>query len=340
MTILERIQANDWKLEYITLAFTAVFVILFKLGDFYNQWLVTNYLKALKGVFTKNFAQYGVSSDGSLYVKDSSESYSSYATGRANIAKVDLTFRLAPRHNSFVWILETLLSIFTESVQAPTDRVDIVITPSAEYDNFILAIVSKLGMNDFRKFNYYLSLTKTSDSARLPESFVFMSEAAEFQDKTLTEELRQSLKLDTASFLRFIAITDQPTEKPATIPECQPVRRIVVSTKLVTGSDQLAQISKVLNSVFNLVDHLATKKILFKPEALKKIVKTREVEISKIKKIDEEIKAEKLAEEQAKLKKQEQARLRNLSSAEQEKLEKKALEKKQRKAQRKQKLRM
>lgn len=331
--------AYDWKFEYITLGFTFAFVLLFKVGDYYNERKVSKFLQAQSEVFTKNFAQFGVSPT-STYVKDLSEAFSAYATGRQNIAKVDFTFKLAPRHNAFVWILESILGYFTGSVPIPHDRVDIVITPSAAYDNFINAVVSKLGMNDFRKFNYFLSLTKTSDSSKLPESFVFMSEANEFQDKLLTEELRQSLKVGMASFLRFIAFTDQPIEKPTSIPLCQPRRKIIISSKLVTSSEELAQLSKVVNAVFKIVDKLAAKEILFEASTLKKVVKTRENEISKIKRVEEEVRAEIKAEEQAKIKREEQAKLRTLSAAEQEKLEKKNLEKQQKKMMKKQKVRM
>lgn len=339
MTLFQRIKAHDWKLEYMTIGFTLAFIVLFKIGDYLNERKVTTFLNSQKELFFKNFAQFGVSPD-ATYIKDLSEAYSSYASGRENIAKVDITFKLKPRHNTFVWLLESGLSFFTESVASPQDRVDIVITPSIEYDNFITAIVSKIGMNDFRKFNYFLSLTKTSDSNKLPESFVFMSEAAEFQEKTLTEPLREALKLESASFLRYIAFTDQAVEKPATLSGFQPQRRIIVSSHLVGGKQQLQQITDVLAALFALVDDLASKKIEFKVEALRKIVKTREVEIAKFRKIEEEIKAEIKAEEDAKLKKEERDRVRKLSPAEQEKIEKKALEKQRKKAMKKQKVRM
>ena len=74
---------------------------------------------------------------------------------------------------------------FTGNVVAPEDKAEIIITPLAQYDNFISAVVSKLGMNDARKFNYFLSLCKTTDSPNLPESFVYMSETNEFQEKSL-----------------------------------------------------------------------------------------------------------------------------------------------------------
>lgn len=341
MSMIERFKLNSWKLEMVTLGFTIVFVILFKLGDYYNKNLVTKYLNGLSAVFTENFFQYGVNKD-TLYVKDSSENYSSYATGRINIAKVNITFRLKPRHNPFVLLLETVFGYFTESVPAPTDKVEIVITPSndVEYDNFIQAIVSKIGMNDFRKFNYFLSLTRTTDSSLIPQSFVYMSEVNEIQEKLITSELRDSLTLEAASFLKFIAFTDQSSEKPEAIKDLLPRRKIVITTDLIGNKEYLSQLSSILSAVFSIVDKLANKSITFKPETLKKIVKTREIEVAKIQKLFDDAKEQELAEERAKVKQQEKDKLRSLSRDEQIKLEKKALEKKQRKQQKKNRVKM
>lgn len=341
MGLVNRIKISDWRLELITLSTILVFCVLFKIGDLYNQRKVKAYLSGVSEVFTNNFFQFGVAPD-KLYVKDSAENYSSYASGRVNIAKVNLEFRLKPRHNLFVLLLETVMSFFTSNVQAPTDRVDIIITPSsdADYDNFISAIVSKIGMNEFRKFNYFLSLTKTTDSDLLPQSFVFMSESSEFQEKLLSPEIKDALTLESASWLKYVAFTDQSIERPASLREYSPLRRIIIATDVATSSAQTKQISEVLSGVFNLVDKLVAKEITFKSETLRKVVRTRENELAKWKRIEDEIKQEKLAEEKAKLKREERLRNRDLSEAEQIKLEKKAAEKRQRKAAKKQRVRM
>lgn len=339
MSIFQRILVNDWKLELITIAFTLSFVVLFKIGDWYNTKLVTSFLAGINDTLSKNFYQVGTSKT-ELYIKDSCENFSSYATGRENIAKVNIDFKLRPRNNIFVWVIEGIMSYFTEFVQKPIDKVDIVIYPNFQYDNFISAIVSKLGMNDFRKFNYFLSLTKTSDSSKLPESFVFMSEGSEFQDKILTDELVNSLDIESASYIRYLSFTDQPTEKPETPEQCEPFRRVVISLKLSNSKAHLEQISKTLEAVFEIIDDIAAKKITFKPEALKKVAKTREAELSKILKAIELEKQEIETEEKARLKKEERDRIRKLSPEEQAKLEKKEMEKKQKKLQKKQKVRM
>lgn len=339
MGIWGRIKVNDWTLEYITLAFTAIFIVCFKIGDIYNNRLVVKFLDGVKDTMESNFFQYGTSKD-DLYIKDNAENYSSYATGRTNIARVRMDFKLRPRHNIFVWFLEGVMSFFTEAVQKPIDKVDIVITPSVAYDNFIVGIVSKLGMNIFRKFNYFLSLTKTQDSPNLPESFVFMSEGNEFQEKVMTNELAESLTLQSADYIRYISFTDQATERPEKPEGFAPFRRVIVSLKLSSSKDDLKQISNTLENIFGIIDDLASKKITFKADSLKKVAKTREVELAKVVKAEELAKQEEQAEEQARLKKEERDRVRNLSTEEQIKLEKKEMEKKQKKAQKKQKVRM
>lgn len=338
MTVFQRFQLNDWRLELFTLVFTLLFVVSYKVGDLINQGKVNKFIAGVKGVFQENFYQFGVNSK-NLFVKDSSENFSSYATGRENIQRAYLTFKLIPRHNIFLWVMESIFSFFTESVPAPQDRVDIVLFPSADYENFISAIVSKLGMNEYRKLNYFLSLTKTTDSALLPESFVLMSEANEFHEKTLTEKLASSLELSMASFLRFIAFTDQPNEKPESIRDLVPRRRVIISLNLPTGKQELEQLSNVLSAVFDVVDKLGDKDIVFRQEASKKIVRNRELEVKKIEKLQEEVELQKAADEKAKLKRQERENARKLSRDEQLKAEKKAQEKKQRKLQKKMKIR-
>lgn len=338
MSLWQRLKLSDWRLELFTLVFIAVYIILYKAGDWYNGALVNSFLGGLRGVFEENFFQYGVG-DGKLYVKDNCESYSSYATGRENIASVNVVIRLAPRQNIFIWIMELLLGYFTDSVPAPKDRAEIVLTPSVDYENFIAAVVSKLGMSEYRKLNYYLSLTRTADNAKLPESFVQMGEVAEFLEKTLTDKFASSFKFSMASFVRFVAFTDQPIERPETIRDLLPRRRVVISVNLVSGKEELAQLSELLSSVFEVVDQIADKTIAFKVDASRKVVKNREIEVNKIKKAQEAEKQAALAEEKAKLRREEREKLRNLSRDEQLKAEKKALEKKQRRAQKKSRMR-
>lgn len=338
MSLLQRISLQNWTIEYVTILSIVGYIVLYLLGSWYNKSITHKYLTLLTPYFSKTFYQYGILRD-QLYIKDVSDHYTSYATGRTNIAKVGISVQLQPRHNLFLWVTETILSFFFDSIKTPEDTVLFEIIPFNQYDNFIFAIVSKLGMDKARKLCYYLSLTRTSDSSKLPESFVFMSEANELQEKLFTKELESALDLSSASYIKSIAFTDQPHDRPEKILDLKPIRRVVIQTKLVTGDDQLARIGKVLEAIFNVVDRLSTQEISIKPETSKKIVKTREVEIGKLKKIEEDEKQEKLADEKAKQRKAEREKLRKLSPEEQEKLEKKAAEKKQKKMLKKQRMR-
>lgn len=335
MSLLDRVLLNDWRIEMFSLGFTLVFVLLYKWGDLYNTKLASSFLNGLSPVMQKNFFQYGVSPT-ELYKKDLSESFASYLSGRQNIERVNIRVLLKPRHNLFMWILETLLSFFSKMVEKPCDRAEIFIYPSVVYDNFIAAIVNKEGMNDARQDNYYLSLTKTSDSANLPNAFVYMSEASEFYEKVFDGDLL--LKLD-ASVLKYVAITDQPIERAEEISQLEPRRRIIVLLNITNDKQKLSQLGEFMDSLFDVIDALAAKKIAFRPELLRKVLKTREGEVAKLQKVIDDARKEELAQERAKQKKGGKKRS-ELSDAEQAKLEKKALEKKQRKQMKKLRVKM
>lgn len=341
MGLWNRLKLMSWNIELLAIGAILIYTFLFKIGDIYNRRKVTSFLNSLNDVFKKNFFQYGVS-ENSLFVKDSPENYASYATGRINIDKVNISIRLQPRQNIFIWLFENVFSFFLDSIEKSEDVADFTITTSSDvtYDNFIAAIVSKAGMNNFRNANYFLSLTKTTDSPKLPQSFVFMSETQEFLDKILTDVLRHSLTPESASYLRYIAFTDQQEEKPKTISQCRPQRRVVLSTFIPKNCDQSTQLSVIVGELFRIIDLLNTKKITFKPESLRKVLKTRESELAKIQKLIDEGKQELLNSEKAKLKRDEIEKTRHISREEQIKLEKKAQEKKQRKLQKKQKVKM
>lgn len=116
MTVWQRLQIRDWRLEIFTMGFIAIFVFLFKAGDLYNKSKVTGFLSGISEVMNKQFYQFGVSPN-QLYIKDSSENYSSYATGRVNIASVQINFTLVPRYNVFLWILESGFHSFLQMLK-------------------------------------------------------------------------------------------------------------------------------------------------------------------------------------------------------------------------------
>ncbi|GMF50790.1 unnamed protein product [[Candida] boidinii] len=104
------------------------------------------------------------------------------------------------------------------------------------------------------------------------------------------------------------------------------------------GDSQLKASVKLVKYVIGYIDFIV-EKAAFRPELTRRIKKTRDAEIAKLKKIAEDAKKEELEakriEEQKKLR-EEQSKL---SPEEQKKIEKKQQEKKQRKLEKKQRVR-
>ncbi|CAN3372602.1 hypothetical protein DIURU_004904 [Diutina rugosa] len=338
MSFAGRVKAQNWSLELVTSVMVASFVGAYILGNWYNTKKANNFFNGLKGVLNENFAQVGVSPDPKApqLEKDTPEQFTGYATGRENIASVAFQFTLQARQNFLVWFFEFVLSFFFPSIPKPEDTCEITIYPSQQYDNFIAGIVNKNGMNDHRQKNFYLSLTTTNDSSLLPVEFVYMTEVNELAERITTDKIKNNL----FKSLRYVAFTDLPVSKPEEIADLIPRRRIVVSVDITSDKAQLAQLSELLEGLFEVVDGLAANEIKIRPETLKKIVKTRDNEVNKIRKLlDEDRELRKQEEAAQKLREEAEAR-RRLSPQEQLKLEKKEQEKKRKKMLKKQQQRV
>ncbi|CDK25088.1 unnamed protein product [Kuraishia capsulata CBS 1993] len=340
MTILERIVHYDWKIELLALGLIVSYVVLYLIGSKYNDSKAKNWIAASAKVLDEQFALVGVASN-KLYIKDDGEHYAFYASGRLNVASFTAKIKLCARHNLFVWGMETVLSFFLESIDYPEDTVTVTIDldaeASAKCESFIWSVVSKDNMNKYRSDNYFLSLTKTVESPKLPIEYVFMAENAETTDVMYKESYKDVLK-DSASFLQFLAVTDLPVIKPETLEEAQPKKKVILSIKLPKSKKDLEAYDRLLKLTLKLVDY-AVSNTSFRLETSRKIKKTRETEISKIKKILDERKKEELDEKKIEEKKKLRENFSKLSLEEQKKLEKKQNEKKQRKMANKQKVR-
>ncbi|ODQ82487.1 hypothetical protein BABINDRAFT_5446 [Babjeviella inositovora NRRL Y-12698] len=334
-SFLERVTLYDWRIESFTVTFTVVFVGLFFFGNRYNQSLVTTWLEKHRALLQAQFFQVGVHRD-ELYVRDDAENYSSYATGRANIAALNIQFRLKPRHNVFIFVIETIMSYFVDAVPTPLDRVEIKITPGpdANVDAFIWALVSKNGMNDHRAHNYFLSLTRTTESTDLPQEYVYMSESPEFN--TLAAGLKKVLP-GASRFFRFLAVTDQAQERPQALVDLVSQPKIVLSMTVPTSQKDLDASVELLGATLSLADTLASKEGKFRADVLKKILKTRDNEVAKILKIQEDIKNEELTDKRIREKREARDKLKQLSPEEQAKHEEKERKKEEKKMKKKQK---
>jgi hypothetical protein len=156
--------------------------------------------------------------------------YTTYATGRQNVAYLYVQISLYKRYNPLVWFGEAALSFLFDSVTAPVERVESTLYPfdgkektfvqnpeggvkDSSYDNFVWAIVHKDKMKQLRDDRYDLSLTATRDNAKLPDFVTVMTESAEISDALLTPELMKTVA-EAGEDLEALIITDQPIDAP------------------------------------------------------------------------------------------------------------------------------
>ena len=156
--------------------------------------------------------------------------YFTYATGRQNVAHLDVKLTLYKRFNPFIWFAETAASFFFDSIATPVERVEATayvfdgkekaLTPNgassgkdSTFDGFVFAVVHKDKMKQLRDDRYDISLTSTRDHQKLPEWATVMSESAEITEAMLTSELVKAIE-DCGEDLEALIISDQPIEAP------------------------------------------------------------------------------------------------------------------------------
>ncbi|AWU74922.1 uncharacterized protein C5L36_0B01860 [Pichia kudriavzevii] len=338
MGIVQRLKLYSWKIELFAIAAISIYYLVYKLGAGYNEKVALNFINSILPTLKENFYQVGVT-ETQLFAKDDDQNYTLYASGRTKIQSMTAKIQLQTRQNLSMWAMEAVVGYFFQSVPAPHDIVTIEFKfdeeTSDKFDNFIWAIVTKDKMDKFRTENYFLSLTKTSESPKLPLQFVFMNEVPEMNDVLFTKKLSDALK-DNLDTLKFIAITDQPSEKPVKISELKPTKKVVLQFSISNNAKSIESIKNFFNYVLNDYLDLVANRSVFRPELTRKVKKTRENEYNKLKRILDDIKREELnnkkIEEQRKLKE-------SMTPEEQQKLAKKQQERKQRKMLNRQKVR-
>ena len=158
-----------------------------------------------------------------------------YATGRQNVAFLDITLKLPRRYNPITYVMEYIFSFFFESWETPSEKCEALLytfdgkekdlvpvlgrdtasikIPNSSYDGFIWAVVHKSHMGKFRTDRYDASITFSKDNSKLPSWVTVMSESAEITDTLLTPELIQAIEQAGHDF-EFLIVTDQPIDKP------------------------------------------------------------------------------------------------------------------------------
>lgn len=172
----------------------------------------------------------------------SAQEFLSYASGRQNIAFLDVRLEMFKRYNPPTLLLEWALSLFFESFAPPAEKMhaiayafdgkerDIVPVRSeaaqveldkqvkgmqqSGYDGFVWAVVHKDSMRRLRDERYDISLTFTKDHPKLPAWATVMSESAEVTEFMLTEELAKAVKEAGEDVFENLIVTDQPIDKP------------------------------------------------------------------------------------------------------------------------------
>lgn len=176
-----------------------------------------------------------------LLKEKKADEYATYATGRQNVAFVDIRLSFVKRYNPLARFGETLIGFFFESMPAPEERVEATIYPfdgreaqllvptgaeaseksrdiqkaagKSSYDNFVWAVVHKDLMKRLRDERYDLSLTATKDHAKLPAFATVMSEGAEITETLLTPEIVKAVETAGDNFEALI-VSDMPMDAP------------------------------------------------------------------------------------------------------------------------------
>ena len=368
----ERHSLSEFKAEGIVLVIGFIVVVLHLIGSRANRSKARGWIRAHAPVLTSEFALVGFGGvptmDGdfgpsapskadSLLKEKSLTEYATYATGRQNTAFMDVKINLTKRFNPIVNVFESVAAFFFEGTFVmPIDTMEALIYPfdgkenqtvpslpgSAEarakdgkssYDAFVWALVNKSSMQKAREQRYDLSLTLTKDNSKLPSWLTIMSESAEITDALLTKDLLDAVEAAGDSF-DYLIITDQPTDKPKTLDETTPSKRLILKYRLPSGSDYEALVP--LFTYFLRLPDVLVQSAHFRPEVMKKVRATREAMSKELKKIAEEEKNEERLLEREKAKKAKRdAELAGLDAKAQKKYLEKEKEKEMRKSQKK-----
>ncbi|KAH8653439.1 hypothetical protein BX600DRAFT_79133 [Xylariales sp. PMI_506] len=362
--IHERHTLDEFKAEGLILVAIVVIFTLHFIGSRLNKSKARAWIRAHAPVLTSEFALVGFGGVAGaekkpeqLLKQKSLFEYSTYATGRLNVAFVDVNLTLKKRFNPVMTFIEAAIGFFFDSFPSPEDLVEVTIypfdgkesqivpklpgatelqskDPKSTYDNFVWAIVNKNQMKQLREDRYDLSITFTKDNAKLPSWLTVMSESAEITESLLTKELASAVD-KAGDLFEALIVSDQPIEKPTTIDETNPRKRIFLRYRL-PSSNNYDDLVPLFSALLRLPDHLAAS-AHYRPEVTRKIKAVRDETVKQIQKQAEEEKAEERALERDKARKAKRdAELSALDAKAQKKYLDKEKEKQMRKAAKKQ----
>jgi len=359
----ERHSLSDFKQEGVILGFILVIIAIHIFGTTANKRKAKSWISAHAPILQKEFALVGFGVPGSegdapenLLKEKSPQEYATYASGRQNIAFLDVTITLLKRYSPLTMIAEYGMSLFFDSMAPPSEHMEAIIYPfdgrealtvpgqlpgahelrkdtKSSYDGFVWAIVNKETMKLLRDDRYDVSLTITKDTPKLPNWATVMSESAEITEFLLTPELVKAVE-DAGELLNHLIISDQPVDRPLKLDDTIPKKRIYLSMRLPSSGDY-AKVLPLFQYFLRITDTLV-QSAHFRPEVLRKVRSTREDAIRKLQKADEEEKAEERSLEREKAKKlKRDLELKALDAKGQKKYLEKEKEKEMKKSQKK-----
>lgn len=248
--VWERTSPKDFLQEAMVLPLILLIVVFHLWGTRKNRRRAKEWAQAHAPVLQSEFAVVGfggihqvadnaiaseLASPETIMKEKSAQEFSSYATGRQNVAFVDMSIKLPKRHNPIIYYMDMVFGFLFESYASPSENFeataytfdgkekDIVPVPAGDtsslkvnnsaYDGFIWAVVHKNHMRKFREERYDASMTFTKDNNKLPNWITVMSESAEITDTLLTADLVEAIEKAGEHF-QYLIVTDQPTDKP------------------------------------------------------------------------------------------------------------------------------
>ncbi|KAF8859004.1 putative UPF0674 endoplasmic reticulum membrane protein [Acephala macrosclerotiorum] len=335
----ERYSPSDFKQEGVILGLILVIVAIHLFGTSTNRKKAKQWISAHAPVLQKEFALVGFGSPkeltegeveveslelpGDILKEKSPQEFTTYATGRQNIAFLDVKLTLLKRYSPLSLIAEYGMSLFFDSMQAPSEQMEAILYPfdgrealtvpgqlpgahelrkdtKSSYDGFVWAVVNKETMKQLRDDRYDVSITSTKDTPKLPSWATVMSESAEITNFLLTPELIKAVE-DAGELLNHIIITDQPIDQPLKLDDTIPKKRIYLSMRVPSSGDY-SKVLPIFQYFVRLTDILV-QGAHFRPEVLRKVRTTRDDAVRRLQKADEEEKAEERNLEREKVKK-------------------------------------
>lgn len=373
LTLLQRLRLYNWTFEIGGILVIAIVFAFYKIGLYYNTRIADSLFTQLNE-YLKNdqqFARVGFANkDGSKlqYLEERQKTwFTTFATGRSAIESLCIKTHMYGRSNPASMLIERLLGAFFPSltVRDLDEFVEVDVRPNgicvanetskpnanaAEILNnfkFVTSVVHKSSMNEVRTDNYYLSLTKTSESAKLPVEYVYMSEMNQLNDfiAHYAHNYREILK-NASEILHCISFTDLPTEKPLTDRKWNAnlLPRAVIRTKIPSNASQLKALKEVIGLVFTVYDNFTkdlvqkSSNVFITNDLLKKTTQLRSQELAKIVKTMKQVEREMALEKKQEAEKEKRRLLKQ--SGEQEKFDLKKKDRRERRARNKQKVKM